>query len=65
MDVTKLRAEMYKRGINVDKLCKMTGIDRSRMYRRLESSEKTTLCEAKRIKEALGLTNMEAIEIFL
>lgn len=66
MKVEKLRDEMYNRRVSVENLCKMTGIDRSRLYRRLNSQgQKMTLEEAKKITEALELPNEVAIEIFL
>ena len=66
MKVDKLRDEMYNRHVNVDTLCKMTGIDRSRLYRRLNSQgQKMTLEEAKKITEALELPHDVAIDIFL
>ncbi len=66
MNVTKLREVMFSKNINVENLCKMTGIDRSRMYRRLNSDgRKMTLEEAKQIAQALQLTNDMAIHIFL
>lgn len=66
MKVAKLRDEMYVRRITVENLCKITGIDRSRMYRRLNSEgQKMTLEEAKKITEALQLPHDVAIDIFL
>lgn len=66
MKVAKLRDEMYVRRMTVENLCKITGIDRSRMYRRLNSEgRKMTLEEAKKITEALQLPHDVAIDIFL
>ena len=66
MKVAKLRDEMYVRRMTVENLCKITGIDRSRMYRRLNSEgQKMTLEEAKKITEALQLQHDVAIDIFL
>ena len=66
MKVAKLRDEMYVRRMTVENLCKITGIDRSRMYRRLNSEgHKMTLEEAKKITEALQLPHDVAIDIFL
>ena len=66
MKVEKLRDEMYNRRVTVEKLCEMTGIDRSRMFRRFSSQgQKMTLEEAKKISEALELPNEVAIDIFL
>lgn len=66
MKVARLRDEMYVRRMTVENLCKITGIDRSRMYRRLNSEgQKMTLEEAKKITEALQLPHDVAIDIFL
>ena len=66
MKVAKLRDEIYVRRMTVENLCKITGIDRSRMYRRLNSEgQKMTLEEAKKITEALQLPHDVAIDIFL
>lgn len=57
---------MYNRRVSVESLCEMTGIDRSRMYRRFNSQgQKMTLEEAKKITEALQLPHDVAIDIFL
>ena len=66
MKVEKLRDEMYNRRVSVENLCEMTGIDRSRLYRRFNSKgQKMTLEEAKKITEALELPDEVAIDIFL
>jgi len=66
LNVQKLRDEMYNRRVSVESLCEMTGIDRSRMYRRFNSQgHKMTLEEAKKITEALKLPREVAIDIFL
>lgn len=66
MNVEKLRGEMYSKKITVEKLCQLTGIERTRMYRRLNSSGyKMTLEEAKKIATALELPHEKTIEIFL
>lgn len=65
MNVAKLKGKMVELGINVETLAEMIGVDRSSLYRKLSKSEKVTIGEAKRIKEALSLTDDEAIAIFL
>ena len=65
MNVAKLKGKMVELGINVETLAEMIGVDRSSLYRKLSNSEKVTIGEAKRIKEALSLTDDEAISIFL
>ena len=65
MNVAKLKGKMVELGINVETLAEMIGVDRSSLYRKLNNSGKVTIGEAKRIKEALSLTDDEAIAIFL
>lgn len=64
MNVGKLKGKMVELGINVETLAEMIGVDRSSLYRKLNNSGKVTIGEAKRIKEALALTDAEAISIF-
>lgn len=64
-NANKLRAELVKRGMNPEALADLIGIDRSSMYRKLNNFEKITIGEAQKIKEVLGLTDAEAIDIFL
>ena len=65
MNVAKLKAKIVEREINVETLADMIGLERSALYRRLADAEKITIGEAIKIKEALGLTNKEASDIFL
>lgn len=64
-NTNKLRAKLVERGINVETLADLIGVDRSSMYRKLNNFEKITIGEAQKIKEVLGLTDGEAIDIFL
>lgn len=65
MNVAKLKAKIVEREINVEKLADMIGMERSGLYRRLNDAEKITIGEAIKIKDALGMTNKEATDIFL
>lgn len=65
MNVAKLKAKIVEREMNVERLADMIGMDRSGLYRRLNDAEKITIGEALKIKEALGMTNKEANDIFL
>lgn len=64
MDVTMLKKKIGERGINVETLAEKIGIDRSTMYRKLNADISTTVAEAVKIKDVLGLTNEEARSIF-
>ena len=65
MNIQKLKGKIIERGISVEVLSKMIGITKSAMYRKLNSFDKITVGEVKRIKEALQLTDEEACDIFL
>jgi plasmid maintenance system antidote protein VapI len=64
MDINKLKAKIVENGINVEKLAEQINIDRSSLYRKLNNAEKITIGEASRMKDALGMTDEEAINIF-
>lgn len=64
MNIPKLKGKMVEEGYSVDTLATEIGIDRSTLYRKLESVEKFTIREAQKIKEVLHLTNNEASAIF-
>lgn len=64
MNVMKLKGKIVEKGFTIPSIAKAAYIDRSLMYRKLKS-ERFTIGEARRIKEALHLTDNEAIEIFL
>ena len=65
MNLRKLRAKLVEKDMKVDALAAIIGIDRSSVYRKFNNFEKITIGEAKKIKEALAMTDEEAIEIFL
>lgn len=64
MNNAMLKEKIKERGINVETLAEKIGIDRSTMYRKINSDINTTVAEAIKIKDALGLTNEEARLIF-
>ena len=65
MNVAKLRGKIVERGMNVEGLASKIGVDRSSLYRKLNNAEKITIGEASRMKEALEMTDAEALDIFL
>ena len=65
MNVAKLKAKIVEKEMNVEALADMIGMDRSGLYRRLNDAEKISIGEAIKMKEALGMTDQEAIDIFL
>lgn len=64
MNVPMLKKKITEKGYNVETLAEKIGIDRSTMYRKLNGDISTTVKEAVRIRDALGLTNDEAKSIF-
>lgn len=65
MNIGKLKGKIAENGLNVDVLAEKIGIHRSSLYRKLDNAEKITIGEAMKMKDALGLSNDEAYEIFL
>lgn len=65
MKLNKLKAKITEKGLNVEAVADMIGIDRSSLYRKLNNFEKITIGEATKLKEALEMTDAEASDIFL
>lgn len=65
MNVNKLKGKIVEKGMNVEKVADLIDIDRSSLYRKLNSMEKLTIGEASKIATALELSDSEAFEIFL
>lgn len=64
MNVPKLKGLMAEKGVSGNMLASKTGIERSKLHRRLNNGNTITVEEAQRIKEALALTTEEAVAIF-
>lgn len=65
MNANKLKGKIVERGLNIAKTADLTGINKSSLYRKLNGFDTFTVYEAAKLKEVLGLTNLEALEIFL
>lgn len=65
MNANKLRGKIVEKGLNIAKTADLTGINKSSLYRKINGFDKFTVSEAALLKEVLGLTNMEALDIFL
>ena len=65
MNANKLKGMIIANGMNIEQIADEIGIDRSSMYRKLNSFEKITIGETIKIKEVLHMSNEQAIEIFL
>lgn len=64
MNVDLLKGKIVGKGLNIEKFAELINIERSSMYRKLNSFEKITIGEAARMKKTLEMTDEEAIEIF-
>lgn len=64
MNVPKLKGMMAEKGVSGNMLASKTGIERSKLHRRLNNGNTITVEEAQLIKDALDLTTEEAVAIF-
>lgn len=64
MNVNKLKGKIVEKGMNVETVAVIIGIDRASLYRKLKNFDKITVGEATKIKDILEITNEEAVEIF-
>ena len=65
MKLDLLKGKIVANGMNVEQLAKSIGIDRYSLYRKLNNTDRITIGEAMKMKEALSMTSEEAAEIFL
>lgn len=65
MKMRKLKAKIIEKGMNVEGFASAIGMERSKLYRKLNNFEKITIGEAIRMKAVLGMSDEEAINIFL
>lgn len=65
MNAKKLKDRIIENELNMVMVARRIGISEISLRRKLNGSEKFTIREAKRLKGILGLTNLEALEIFL
>lgn len=65
MNAIKLNRKIVEKGMNIANIADLIGIHKSSLYRKLNGFDKITVNEAAQLKEILGLTNPEALDIFL
>lgn len=65
MDANKLYNKIYEKGLSIDAVSKMSGVDILLLGEILFEYGSITIGDALKLKEALSLTNSEAIDIFL
>lgn len=65
VNINKLKGRIVERGINVETLAVLIGIDRATFYRKLNSRGETfSIKEANLICKCLNLNKEEAMSIF-
>ncbi|WP_312281034.1 helix-turn-helix transcriptional regulator [Oscillibacter sp.] len=65
VSINKLRGKIVECGLTIENLADMMGINRSTLYRRLNTGgENISIKEANQLKEILQLTPVEANNIF-
>lgn len=65
MDANKLYKMIHEKGFSIDAVSKKSGVDISLLGEILFEYGSITIGDAMKLKEALSLTNTEAIDIFL
>lgn len=65
MKSNKLKGKIIEKGLNIEKVSNLIGMDKATFYRKLSNFERFTIGDALRIKDALELTDQEATDIFL
>lgn len=65
MDANKLYKKIHEKGLSIDAVSKKSGVDISLLGEILFEYGSVTIGDALKLKEALSLTNTEAIDIFL
>lgn len=65
MNVLKLKGKIIENGMNVEQLADRINMDKATLYRKMNNSEKFTIGDASKIKNALSLSDSDAFEIFL
>ena len=65
MNINKLKGKIVEKGLNIEQVADMIGVDRSTFYRKMNNADKITIGEAARIKDALMLSDNDAYDIFL
>lgn len=65
MNANKLKGKIFEKGLNVAKTAELAGMHKSSLYRKINGYERLTVSDAVRLKDALGLTDLEALDIFL
>ena len=65
LDANKLHKKIYEKGLSIDAVSKKSGVDIVLLGEILFGYGLMTIGDALKIKDALSLTNAEAVDIFL
>ena len=65
MKANKLKGKLVEKGMNVETLAKLIGVDKSTLYRKLNDFDTFTLGDVTKIAKVMGLSNKEAYELFI
>ena len=65
MNAFKLKAKIVEQNITMEALAKHIGISTTTLYRKVKYPLRLTLLEVIKLKDILGMTDEEAIDIFL
>lgn len=65
MNANKLKGKIIEQGLTIARVADLIGMHRSSLYRKINGHERMTVGEAIKIKNILGLTDLEALDIFL
>lgn len=65
MNAFKLKAKIVERNMTMEELANRIGISTATLYRKVRNPLRMTLMEVVKIKDVLGITDQEAIDIFL
>lgn len=65
VNINKLKGKMVEKGLSMQEVAKLLGVDRATLYRKLSNNAETMLVkEANALMEILELTPDEATAIF-
>lgn len=62
--VNRLRAQMLEQGCSMERLSEQVGVHISTLYRKMRVPDSMSLWEVVRIRDALGLTPEQFLDIF-
>lgn len=65
MKSNKLKGKIVEKGMNVEQVAEMIGIDKATFYRKLNDFDKFTVGDVTKIKDVLCLSTQEACAIFI